>query len=160
MIYILDDLMTIREHREKLALSRILHTKKVFEDAKREAEETSKELVYYARWRVKEENRLFDEIKNKLQKRNDLDCFRESIEELKEKQKKMEAQLDLAEQRVSKAQEDVKKANTRYAMCHRDKKKLEEHKTKWRQRMIMIEQRNEENNLDELAIIRFNTAHF
>jgi hypothetical protein len=159
MKYILDDLMTIRDHREKEALSRILKARKILEDAKRSAEEKTEELISFARWRVNEEKRLFDEIKNTIQRRCYLDYFLQSVDELKEKQNILKKQLIRAKQCIAQAEDEVQKANKVYAMRHREKKKLQEHKQKWRQRMMMIELQNEENNLDELGMIRFNTMH-
>lgn len=158
MIYILEDLMTLRKHREKLALNRMLQARKALEEAKDAAEKRANELSDFIQWRKNEENRLFEEIKKKLQKLNHLDDYNQRVDALRQEQNNLKEKLDQVEQRVIQIEDEVKKANEKYTLRHREKKKLEEHRKNWWLNKTVIDQRNEENEIDELGTMRFNTV--
>ena len=158
MNYILEDLMIIREHREKYALNRMLQARKSLREAKDTAQKKAKDLSDFTKWRKKEENRLFEAIKRKYKKIIHLNQYNQSLDALVLEQEKLVEQLDQAEQQVKQAREEDRKAYEQYMLRHREKRKLEEHRENWLQNQKTIDQRNQENEIGELNTMRFNTA--
>ena len=158
MNYILEDLMSIRKHREKLALYRKLQAKEKLAEANSAFELRNNELLNFLQWRKNEEERLFEEIKNKYQELYQIDIYNQHIVALKNEQERLEKEFYRAGQNVRKSEEELEKENATFKLQHRQKKKLEEHKRNWLLEMSAIEQRKDENEMDESGTMRFNTT--
>ena len=156
MKYIYEDLMTIRKQREKLALYRIARAKNKLAVAKNDAKFCSDRIFKYSIWREKEENKLFARIKKKLSKINNINKYNQIIEELREKQKRIEESLYSAKQLVSESENNVKKAINAHTLCYQERIKLEEHRKNWLLNKKMIHQRKYGTEVDELYTMRFN----
>ena len=150
--------MSIRKHREKLALYRKLQAKEKLAEANSAFELRNNELLNFLQWRKNEEERLFEEIKNKYQELYQIDIYNQHIVALKNEQERLEKEFYRAGQNVRKSEEELEKENATFKLQHRQKKKLEEHKRNWLLEMSAIEQRKDENEMDESGTMRFNTT--
>ncbi|WP_419658338.1 type III secretion system protein, YscO family [Desulfosarcina variabilis str. Montpellier] len=156
MTYILEDLLRIRKRREQSALNSIIQARKSLVEAKDAAKKKADQLSNFIQWRKNEEDRLFDEIQRKYNTIYQLIYYNQCVDSLRKEQNKLTDQLNQAKQNVVQADEAVKKSYEDYQLCHREKRKLEEHKEQWLMNKMTFDQHSEENKIDEINSMRFN----
>ena len=149
MTYLLEELLTIRKHREKIALGHILKAQKEVDKAKSKRAESISELISFTKWRGKEEKRLIEELMRQPVNIYELENFNQHMEFFRAKQFSLVDNLKKREQEISEAKEKVKEAQRHYASLNRAKQKLQEHKESWMQVQYFEDERRQDNEQDE-----------
>jgi hypothetical protein len=149
MTYLLEELLTIRKYRDKIALGHTLTAKKELDDAKTKQAESISELMSFTKWRQKKEKKLFEQLMHQTIKICDLELFYQYIEFLIDKQISLVDNIKKREQEVLNAEEKLKKAQEHYVKLNQAKQKLEEHKNICSQEKYLQNERQEDNEQDE-----------
>lgn len=155
MTYILEKILTVREHRENKRLNHMMNCKEQVRKAIIRQRQKEKELYDYRRWRLMEEGRQFDNLKQKAANVNDLMYFTDTLHTLRREQAAKAAMVQDASNQVDTAQNTLQEARRHYARACRKKTKIKEHKEIWMEDYRRNEQRNGENEAEEIAQITF-----
>jgi Type III secretion protein YscO len=149
MTYILENLLSIRTHRENKALNHMMNSKAALQHAEDLKRRRIQELCEYRRWRRLEEKRLFDELKHQPASVQDMLCFNDIVNSLRSDQAlKMQAVDDSAQQ-VVKAENELESARKHYASAYRNKQKIEEHKRIWMEDYRLWIEKEAEKEMEE-----------
>lgn len=164
MTYLLEEVLTIRKHRDKVALTHVLTVRNEVDHAKSKRAKSISELISFTKWRQKEEEQLIEKLMRQTIKVCDLENFYQYIEFLREKQSSLLEDVKKRTQEVSKAKEKLKEAQKNYVIFNRAKQKLEEHKNIWSQEEYLQNEHLEENEQDEFntyvkSLIRPHSKH-
>jgi hypothetical protein len=142
--YPLQDLLRLRKLREDDASNAVTRARKAVRDAEDALEAQKKALEDYRIYRVKEEDRLYEQIILKQIHLTDLDDVKQAIGWLRERELMEIKKVADAESVVQKANEAVVDAQKVYQQAVRDTQKIEEHKA-----LAMAEwQKEQERNAD------------
>jgi hypothetical protein len=152
MNYLLEEILTIRKHREKVALGHILAAQKEVTTAELKREKSISELISFKKLRNYEEKRLIEELMRQPIDIYELENFNRHVEFFKEKQFLLADNVKKREQEISEAKRKLKEAQRHYADLNRAKQKLQEHKNSWMQVKYFENERRQD---DEHA--EFNT---
>jgi type III secretion protein O len=150
MTYILEDLLSLREHREKKALHTLLQSISAINTAEVVKDEKNAALQTYMKWRAMEENRLFEELRHGDKNIHDLQNFNLHIEYFLEEQGRLHDALTQAEKDIEEAKEKKKIARKAYIHAHRELEKLKAHKNAWLKKKYFETERKRENEQDEI----------
>jgi len=131
MKYVLEDLLKIRKIREERAQTELLKKKQALEAAIRFVEQQQQELEEFKKWRLKEEDRIYEEAKGKLMSLDDLDNLRLQITLLREEEMLKAKQVEDAKKAMREAEQAYQKAKEDYKQITKDIDKVEEHKSIW-----------------------------
>jgi flagellar export protein FliJ len=148
-------------------------------DIKERAEEAAKDRFAKAQLALREQERLLQEYKDELErmiedrkrrredysqklasgemKITDQSGAQRYIERLKEKEKEQEFKIEAQRENVRNAEKDVKRAQDALIVATQDLKALQKHKEKWLEAVKKERQQKEEDNLDEIGQVIFNS---
>ena len=149
MTYLLEELLTIRKYKEKIAFSQILKVRKEVATAKLKREKSILELISYTNWRENEEKRLIEELMRHPINIYDIEKLNQYMEFLREQQSLLVGKVKKREQEISEAEEKLKEVQRHYADLNRAKQKLQEHKNSWMQEKYLQNERRQDNKQDE-----------
>lgn len=149
MTYILNDLLTIRTHREKIALGNLLTAQKKVDEAKLKKARSISDLISYSKWRSSKEQRLMENFMHQSINVYNLENFYHYTEFLREKQILLVDKVKKREQEFEEAEANLRKAKRHYVGINRAKLKLEEHKNILAQEKYIQNELLEENEQDE-----------
>lgn len=150
MKYILEDLLQIRQLRERESLKNLKLKKKELENAILLIQKRKDELTEYITWRIEKENELYDSIINMNVSVNELNSLRESIAILKEKDLIIQKKILDAEEQKKKSEKEVENAKILYSKAVKDTKKIAEHKKIWIAEMQKNAEKAAEAELEDL----------
>ncbi len=149
MKHVLDDLMGVREYRERSAGTELCARKAECREAEEAETGKRKELADYGTWRRGKEETLFRRVANRLVRTGDLEAFRHGVRFLREREAALEEELAKAEKARRAAQEKVDKARDAYFLAFREKRKIEEHRNAWREERARELERRDEREMEE-----------
>lgn len=147
--YPLAPLLSAREFREEAAAREARRALAAVEEAEKAAEAAREELARYREWRPGEERRLFEEIRGKVMELNALDGHREDIQALRNAELQREENCRRAELALAAAREEAEAARLRQAQAARDRRKIEEHRERWRRGEFLREEAAAEAELED-----------
>lgn len=130
--YPLGPLLRTRKFREDAAAREVAKAFGAVRAAKERLEAAREEWRRYREWRPGEEVRLFELLRGKVLPQSSLDRHREDIEALRNGELSREEACALAEAEVKKAEAEAAKAQAAHADAVRDRRKIEEHRERWR----------------------------
>jgi type III secretion protein O len=151
MPYILEKILTVRDHRETKSLNHVVHCK---EDVRRSVaiqRQKEQELDDYHQWRQLEEERRFDHLKQQPANVHDLLYYKDTIDTLRQDQAARARRVDEAAKQVVSAENTLQQARRHYAQACRQKMKIAEHKKIWMEDDRQRTERQNENELEEIA---------
>ncbi|HSI82937.1 MAG: YscO family type III secretion system apparatus protein [Candidatus Methylacidiphilales bacterium] len=151
MKYPLQDLLRLRKLRENNASNAVTRARKAAREAEEALEAQKKALEDYRIYRVKEEDRLYEQIILKKIHLNDLDDVKQAIGWLRERELLEIKKVADAELAVVKAKEVLEKAQLVYQQAVRDSQKIEEHKTMALEEWQKEQERNADLELEEFT---------
>lgn len=131
MTYVLEDILSVRRLRENKALNTMVQRKTDLECAMANKAQKEKELHDYRQWRVEEEQRLFADLQQQSGNIQDILLFVDTTNGLRESQANRAQQVVKAGEQINAAEKKLESARQNYALAHRKKAKIEEHKTIW-----------------------------
>lgn len=144
MAYVLKDLLRIRHAREEVAKNELAKAQNIYLESIKKVEKAEKDLEKYKEWRKKEEERLFEEIKNQKVRKNAIDILKMDFMKLKDGEVKKKQAVENAKKKREEAKEKMKEAKATYNHTLLKLQKLIEHKEAW-----MEEWRKEQEMLAE-----------
>lgn len=149
--YTLDQMLTVREHRETLRLNELAKSKASVRQAEAERQRTTTAFNDYCQWRPREEQRLFDHLKGKSASVQDLHHYTDSLNTLRNDEVAMAQQVDEASDRLASARSDMVTARQQYACAHRKKVKISEHKIIWTEQQRCRSERQADEEMEEIG---------
>lgn len=147
--YPLQKLLRLRGVREDKAAAEVTNRKKRLAEAKMEKLRREQELEKYIRWRIEKEKELFEEIKGKEVSQKDLDNYKHEVLKLRGRQVQMEEAILEAQKHIEQCQKDLQTARDNYLAAVRERKKIEEHRSRWLEIEKLRQEREEEKELEE-----------
>lgn len=131
MSYPLQDLLKIRQLRERMAQENLIKAQKDLENAFQRVIRKQKALDEFKEWRVDEEDRLYYKIHNKKIKTDGLENFRYEFAQLDEKELVHEKAVIDAEEKREEAKEALALAREHYKQAIINLEKIREHEKSW-----------------------------
>lgn len=156
MTYILEKILTVREHRENKSLNHMMKCKQEVRRAVIRQHQKKKELHDYHQWRQLEEGRRFDNLKQKPANVHDVMYFTDTINTLRREQDAKARRVHDASKQVASAENTLKEARQHYAQACRKKMKITEHKKIWMEDYHRQAEQQNENESEEIGQITFN----
>jgi hypothetical protein len=149
MTYPLQQLLRVRDHRERKAQNRVARSKALLVQAQAEKERRTRELTAFRRWRLEEEQRLLATLTAQRASVQDLLCFRSRIGGLRADQADRARRVDEAAQQVADAQEALQTARRDHAAAYRQRAKIQAHRERWQTELRIETERTAENEMDD-----------
>lgn len=152
--YPLANLLSARLFREEAAEREVLTRTSALEAAEAEREKARAELERYRVWRPGEERRRFEAVKNRCLSLGDLDEHQDDILQLRRAELAREEEAALASGRVEEARNRLADARRVLEAAVRDRRKIEEHRDRWRREENMRLDLAEELELEDFPASR------
>lgn len=149
--YVLQDLLNIRNMREDEAHQAIQVAKYKVEEAIKLIEQKIKEKEDYVAWRLKREIELYDGIKGKKVKLQDLDDLKNRIFMLRQRDLAFEKAIEDAKQAKIEAEKKVEEAIQKHKAAVKERQKIEEHKKIWLDEKLAEENEKEEKEAEDFT---------
>ena len=147
--YELKDVLYIREMRRDMAQENLIRCQYELKEAIETLEKKEKELEEYKEWAKKEEDRLFDEIKNKKVRKDEIDILKSKLAKLKEDELKKAKAVTDAKTAVKEAEDKVVEAKGLLLQMQLNLEKILEHKDVWLEEANLEEQRVSDLEMEE-----------
>lgn len=147
MEYILQDLYKVRELRERDAHNAVIRMRYQVEEATKEVSRCEKELIDFRNWRLKEEDRLYDEIMEEEIKVAKIKEIKAGIAKLRDQELDYQNKLQEAEKSLEEAKDRLEQAKLRHQKTIRELEKLNEHKVRFER-----EWKKEQERLNDLQM--------
>lgn len=151
--YVLEDLLYIREMREQMAKDQMSKARRHVAEMIELVKQRKKELEEYKEWRVKEEERLYEEVMNTEVKKVELDELRSKIANIRNKELDYVQAIDVARDKREEAKKALEEAKLLYKQAQLNREKIEEHKEVW-----MEEWKREQMRLEDIEMEEFTGA--
>lgn len=152
MNYPLKDILRIRVLREEKAAENLSRAKLELEKAIKKVKQKQKELENYRVWRVKEEERMFNNIIKKKLKKEDLNELKFEIGKLRQKELDHEKAVEDAKKEKEEAARTVEDARAQYQEAVLEREKIQEHKNNWLEEWKKIEEAILEKEMEEVRL--------
>jgi len=156
--YVLEDLLRVREFKERSAAAELSARRAAYAEAVRLEEQRESELAAYRIQRLEEEAALFGNVRNQQIKVRDLDDLKIEIQLLREKEQNLQQQLEAARAARQEAGKDLEQARESYFGALREKQKIEAHKETWVEETGKEAARLEDKESEEFKLARFDFA--
>ena len=147
--YPLQRLLRLRFIREDKAAAEVTRRKQLLAEAKLEKIRCEKELADYREWRIEEEKRLFDAIKGKEISQKELDAYKHELLKLRGKEVQLEERIFEAQKQIDRCEQNLQDARDAYLGAVKERKKIEEHRSRWVEIEKLRQEREEEKELEE-----------
>jgi hypothetical protein len=144
----LQQLMTVRDLRERKAQRRVAHGKARLERARAEKVRRTEELAAFQDWRLKEEGRQFAALTGQTASVQDLLCFRSRIDSLRADQAARAHRVAEATQEITTAEDDLQTARQAHAKAFRQREKIRTHRKQWQAKERQKMECAAENEMD------------
>jgi type III secretion protein O len=128
MTYALQQLLAVRNHRERKAQHRVARNQALLVQAQAEKERRTAELAAFRRWRLEEEQRLLTTLTSQKASVQDLLCFHGRISCLRADQTARGQLVDAAAQQVTGREEALQTARRVHAEAFRQREKIKAHR--------------------------------
>ena len=151
MTYSLEELLTIRRHRELAALNHMLKIQKELKQTKQLRQKKTEQMSEYKNWRKSEEQRLFNELIQQPRNWYDIEKFNQYIKVLREKQNLLVEDLKQTEKAILQEKAKLEESQKEYAQRYRSKQKLQEHKNCWMQVKYFQDEHRQDDEQDEFS---------
>lgn len=148
--YPLRDILRVRIIRENKAAENLAKAKLELDKAIKKVKQKQKELEDYRIWRVKEEERMFNEIIKKKLKKDDLDELKFEIGKLRQKELDYEKAVEDAKKEKERAAREVEEARGLYQTAVMEHEKIKEHRDTWLEEWKRMEELVLEKEVEEL----------
>jgi len=152
MKYPLRPLLSVRVLREDNAAAEVAIAKRRVTEALHAVEKRKQELQDYLVWRVEEENRLFEEIRNRELESEEIDQHRETVRNLRVKDAEYEKRVSDAEQDVVRAREALARAEEAHRLAVKDRQKIDAHRELWQEEENKRIARAEESEMEDFSV--------
>lgn len=149
MAYPLQALVLVADRRENAAAALVAAAEQEWRDACRAVERCQEEVKRYGRWRVEEEKRLFESIRETPVARKRLDEHNEAIRALRQREADLEQALVDAEADRDKKAAALAEAKDAHREALKEKQKIAEHRARWIEGEKVEALRSEEAELEE-----------
>ena len=149
--YVLQDLLNIRNMREDDAAQAVTVAKYKVEEAARAIEDKIKEKEDYVIWRKKREIELYDGIKGKKVKLQDLDDLKNRVYMLRQRDLAFEKAIDDAKRAKVEAEKAVEDAIAKHKAAIKERQKIEEHKKIWLDEKLAEENEKQEKEAEDFT---------
>ncbi len=106
----LNDLLRIKKIRQRSADEEVRKCRYRVQLAEQDLEKKQQELVNYKAWRVKEEQRRYDEIINTNVKQFDLDILKQTVAQMREKDLILQEAITKAEEHLEETKQQLQQA--------------------------------------------------
>ena len=149
--YPLQRLLQVRLHREQEAQAELTRCRRVAEEARIAAEKARMVAETFSRERPQKEAALFEEIRNQVLNRKEVDAYHAKIQALVAREVDLHDAASAAKARHTEAEKAVEEALERLRLAILEVKKFEEHRQRWLiEEMARIEAA-EEQEIEEAA---------
>lgn len=152
MKYPLKPLLSVRLLREENAAAAAVVAKRRVTEALQAVEKRKRELQDYLVWRVEEENRLFEEIRNRELESGEIEQHRETVRNLRVKDAEYEKRVSDAEQDVIRAREAQAKEEEAHRLAVKDRQKIDAHRELWQEEENKRLTRAEESEMEDFSV--------
>lgn len=149
--YPLQELLRIRELRERNAEVEVKRCKKRLEDAVAALKKRQAELADYTTWRIGEEERLFMEILEKFISLAEVEKYKQSILSLRGREVQYQERIIEAEQHIAQCNEALDAAREARLTAMKERMKIDEHRARWQEDESILAERAEELELEEFT---------
>ncbi|MEJ2639035.1 MAG: YscO family type III secretion system apparatus protein [Desulfosarcinaceae bacterium] len=144
----LQQLMTVRDLRERKAQNRVARGKARLEQARAEKGRRTEELVAFQNWRLEEERRQVAALTGQTASVQDLLCFRSRIDGLRADQAARAHRVAEAADQVHAAEADLQTARRAHTKAFRQREKIRSQRERWQAKERREMERAAENELD------------
>ena len=150
----LDDLLTIKRRREDDAAAVVGDAQRTVERQRVACRATRTALDEYNVWQGAEKVRLYEEVYRKCITRAMLEAYRERIGLLRQRQLRLEEELETAERDLQVAEAELQVARQKRLDAHRQVVKFEEYQAVLAAEQKREAERKEEAEADDVAPLR------
>lgn len=151
MRYALQDLLDIRERRERAASEKVVKQRHRVSDAVRSVEGRKEELMQYHDWRLGEEESLFGGVIGRRIRVRQLEQVRNTISWLREGELMYEKKVTEAEIALESERKALTEAQQKQQAANRDLQKIEEHEQIWLEEWTREQEVILERELEDLS---------
>ncbi len=148
----LDELLRVKEIREKSASEEVARCKNHLAAAKQHQHDCEQELEDYIQWRCKEEQHLYDNIMNTQVRQHDLDFLKQKVAMLREKDAVLEQEIEEAKNKVLEAEDELEEAREAHRKALQAVDKFEEFKKVLDEEALKEAQRLEDLEMEEFTV--------
>lgn len=146
-----DELLRIKRYREDRALQGVRRQQHLLDQQARLTQDARDEVARFRDWRVDEETRLFEEVRNRQVRLLTIETMNLEVAALREREALLETRVLEEEKRLTAAREALDEARRRHAASVREREKFDQ----FVEIQKAIENRDqmmrEENELEEIA---------
>lgn len=148
----IDEIVKIKEYRETAAMNEVAKCENLLKEAVQLVKRKKKELTEYQEWRVKKEDKLYNDILKKKVYVRDLEHLRQEVIELRLKEDDYKKAVDEAVIAKNRALEALEEARKAYTQAVINTQKMQEIAKTLAEEEEIEAIRFEESELEEQAI--------
>ena len=146
-----DNLLRIKAHREQNAAQAVRRQQHVVEQQAKAVQQARDEAVKFHKYRVRQEQQLFDEIKGKLVALRAIEDMNGNIAALREQEALLETRILDEEKRLKEAQKTLEELRQRHQAAIRECEKFNQFVEAQRAIELREQVNKEETELEEIA---------
>ena len=150
----LEDLLTIKRRREDDAAAVVGEARRTVDRQRAACKAGQTALDEYNVWQEAEKVRLYEEVYRKSVTRAKLEGYRERIGLLRQRQLRLEEELDKAERDLQAAEAELQEARRKRLDAHRQVVKFEEYQAVLEAEQKREAERKEEAEAEDIAPLR------
>ncbi|MGC8720802.1 MAG: type III secretion system stalk subunit SctO, partial [Thermodesulforhabdaceae bacterium] len=151
MHYALEDLLRIRRIREDRAEREVTSRRAAVDAATQFVARCQENLKAYRQWRLKEEDRLFNEIMERLVHLSDVEELRIQIADLRNEELVKEREVEEARKKLLEAQQRLQEARALHRKSVQARQKIEEHRKIWAVEAKRLEEQISDKEMEEFT---------
>jgi hypothetical protein len=146
-----DELLRIKQYREQTAAQAVRCQQSLLEQQAQVLDQTREDATRFHDQRLRDEQRLFEEIRNRTVKLRDIEDFNHRTAALREQEALLESRVLAEEKRLTDAQQALDAARQRYLATVREREKFDQFVDIQRVAAARESMMREENELEEVA---------
>lgn len=151
MGYPLERLLKVRKLREDAAETEVNRCTRELKEAEDNLQQRKDKLAEYTKWRLAEEERLFQEIKGHEIHLKEIDDYKLQLQSLRGREVKLEEKILEARKQIEDCKEALEEARKLRLQAMRGRRKIEEHNQRWDEEQRVLEERAEDLELEEFT---------
>ena len=151
MKYPLQAMLNVRVLRQENASQALTNAKRRVTEALAAVEKRKTELEEYKVWRVEEEARLFETIRNREIESGEVDGHRDMVRRLRMKDAEYEQRVRDAELEVEHARAAQAEAEAEYRRATKNREKIETHRGLWLEEEMRQQALAEDREMEEFT---------
>ena len=150
----LEQLKLIRQQRAKRVYIEVQRAREIYEQAIRDLQDARNEVENYKIWRIRQQKVLFEKLQEGEFTADKLGSYNTTVERMKEQEQRLTATLPEYEEKYKQAQKVLELSREQLKNVNKDKEKVDEFIDMQAKEEKVIQERKEENEVDELSCFK------